>query len=107
MEGVLLLPTILLLLAAPFICLNTYLVVWICGPAIRRAGKCFEQGRIKAMVEEERRLGPDAVGETMSAPRPLPVIRASAPARPSDTAGNFRDKDAGHRWLGEPGAKKA
>ncbi len=34
-----------LLLTAPFIALQAYLLVWILGPAIRRAGKCWEEGR--------------------------------------------------------------
>jgi len=43
---------VLLLLFGLYIGLIAYFFVWFCGPAIRRAGKCWEQGRMKAAAEE-------------------------------------------------------
>ncbi len=45
-----------LLLMAPFIALQAYLLVWILGPAIRRAGRCWEEGRQRAVDKRARAL---------------------------------------------------
>jgi hypothetical protein len=97
---------LILVLFAPFIALNAYLLVWLCGPAIRRAGKCWEEGRLKATAKESRWAPWGLVGDAPSEPRGSVTQDAkahSATAMPATVAGAY---DAGHRWLGTPGAKK-
>ena len=45
MPAIWLLATIFTLIMAPFIALQAYILVWILGPAIRRAGRRWEEGR--------------------------------------------------------------
>ena len=99
------LPSLLLLLVAPFICLNAYLLVWMCGPAIRRAGKCFEEGRLQADAAAFFRKSPSASAGTyypMHAKEftadPTPVSLDTPRAGPGP-------EDAGHRWLGATGKR--
>jgi len=45
-----------LVLFAPFIALQAYFLVWLLGPAIRRAGECWEQGRQRAISDRHHDL---------------------------------------------------
>jgi hypothetical protein len=38
----------ILIAFAPFVALNAYILVWLIGPAIRRAARCWEEGRQRA-----------------------------------------------------------
>jgi hypothetical protein len=95
-----------LLLFSPFIALNAYVFVWICGPAIRRAGRCWQEGANRAMDEwEAHRFGAGdkihgrIVGSDV-------VLSAPAPAIPKQTAPEIPIPDSGHRWLGSPTGSK-
>jgi hypothetical protein len=107
MGEILAIPTLLLLLAAPFIAINTYLLVWICGPAIRHAGKCFEQGRQQAIAQPR---APSLPGKQFAPfgyndpPRAKDATLHSSMAVQPAVAGK---QDAGHRWLGDEKDKSA
>lgn len=102
MTGIMLLPSLLLLMAAPFILLNTYLLAWICGPAIRHMGKCFEQGRIRARADAEPRRVDAAYLPGAYVAAAVPRAVAAAPAIPKQTTPEIPTPDSGHRWLGSP-----
>jgi hypothetical protein len=107
MEPIFLIPTLLLLAWGPLIALNVYLLVWMCGPAIRRAGKCWEQGRNQALAgswELEEAKKPFAPFGYVERPAPPPVARPHEPPHAQQAPAA---DDAGHRWLGETGKKGA
>ena len=106
MGNILLFPTIVLVLVAPFILLNTYLLAWICGPAIRHAGKCWEEGRMRAVLNPEERRYLKAVGETIGAAECPARAVVAAPAIPKQTTPEIPTPDSGHRWLGSPTGRK-
>lgn len=69
---------IVLLVFAPFIALQAYILVWILGPAIRRAGRKWEEGRLEAQERWQKQHGP-AAAEGQGAPAaPSPVVPSSA-----------------------------
>jgi hypothetical protein len=42
------------LLSAPFIALQAYILVWLLGPAIRRAGRRWQEGKWQAISDQRR-----------------------------------------------------
>ncbi len=98
---------IILILFAPFIALNAWVVVWICGPAIRRAGRWWEEGRQQAMESawgREKVKEPWAPFGHIEQFTPPPVAR---PHEPPHAQQDPAADDAGHRWLGSTKDKAA
>jgi hypothetical protein len=120
---------VILLLVGPFVALNAYVLVWLCGPAIRRAGRKWEEGRNQALAgswELEQARKPWApFGYAPAWKKPVcafcnsrhspsercntpsgdpPVEKESLPGNPDAPAYNL---DAGHRFLGGTGKKSA
>lgn len=115
---------ILLLLFAPFIALNAYIVAWLTGPAIRRAGRYWQEGVLKAegkykeaATAEYMRGVQDALRSAAqfvpAATNPsftqLPgqqvvlVAQPQAPPRHEEIKPLETSQDSGHRWLGKVG----
>jgi hypothetical protein len=96
---------VVILLFGPFIALNAYLLVWLCGPAIRRAGRKWEEGRHQAMAATASKVVPTlrrTLHEALSGVKLDALSQARPPARPVPEAA---PPDAGHRWLGDPAQK--
>ena len=91
---------VILLIFAPFIALNAYLLVWICGPAIRRAGRRFAEGWVE--VTDRRELQRDVMTHGITPLRGAPGARRTAPAVAEAKAPEPQaiTPDAGHAWLG-------
>jgi hypothetical protein len=89
-----------LLLVGPFIALNAYLLVWLCGPAIRRAGKCWEEGRRRAGTEQSQFAPWGYVRDPQSQPQAFGKQDPTSPADKEALKDSARRYDAGHRFLG-------
>jgi hypothetical protein len=91
---------VVLILLGPFVALNAYLLVWLCGPAIRRAGRKWEEGCNQAMAESwelKEVKKPFAPFGYVERPDPPPVARPHEPPHAQQAPAA---DDAGHRWLG-------
>ena len=87
------LAVLIIIILGPFIALQAYLLVWFCGPAIRRAGKCWEEGRQRVIADRQAELSGEywrgcndawsgrVVPAVSVAPVPSPDSTA-APAKP-------------------------
>ncbi len=69
----------LLLLVAPFVALQLYILAWIAGPALRRAGRRLGEGLEDGRQCYRQKIGlpPDALAASPSSP---PAPSASAPS---------------------------
>ena len=91
---------VLLLLFGLYIGLIACFFVWFCGPAIRRAGKCWEQGRMKAAAEERGWAPWGYVSDPQSQPQAFGKQDPTSPADKEALKDSARRYDAGHRFLG-------
>lgn len=100
MGGIWILVLLALVLVAPFLAVQLYLLAWIAGPAVRHLGKRWEEGRRAAAASAadegagwySRGLQDAWSGKV----RPAAV----APAGENTAAPAPRSVDAGHRMFG-------
>jgi hypothetical protein len=88
------------LVVAPVVGVELYVLVWMCGPAIRRATRRVAEGWYEVV---DRRAPPAAAG-SQAAPYIIvkgeePVMSVAEPSAAAETSSK-KPEDAGHRWLG-------
>jgi hypothetical protein len=89
-----------LLLFGPFIALNAYLLVWLCGPAIRRAGRCWQEGCGRARVGKDMDARTTELSKAWDHAVGKNTLHAVRPYEPPHVGEVIKTDDAGHRWLG-------
>lgn len=86
---------------ALIMCAIADILVWILGPAIRRAGRCFEEGRIIAWNKNVD----DSIRTLGKAEKRSPAASLDPIAKHfDDSRAETKEPvpvDAGHRWLGD------
>lgn len=93
---------VFILIFGPFIALNAYLLVWLCGPAIRRAGRRFAEGWLEV---EERRMDKIALFPVAEAQHPKWLDKsplADAPGPASDRTPTDPDVHQKYTITGKP-----
>ncbi len=82
MPAIWLLAIVFTLLMAPFIALQAYILVWILGPAIRRAGRKWEEGVLQSQDAWRNKVDGDlaALRRAQAISPAPPPTRAPAPA---------------------------